>query len=573
MAAARWHALAHAARRLGAAALTHRSFLAVLALGAALRAVAMLGYRPAIWFPDSYTYVVTAMRPRPDLVRPAGYSMFLRLLEPFHSFGVVVLVQHLIGLATAVLVYHAVVRAGGRRWAGTLAAAPVLLDAYQIELEHLLVSDALFGLLVAGAVVAALREPTWRTVCAAGLLLAAATLTRTVGLPLIALVTAWLVVRLASGRPPKAGVPREAEIRTREAGVRPPKAPVHAREAEVRPPKAPVRAGDAEAPGAGVRAWVAGVRTWVAGLRWRRLGLAGLLAAVALAPVGAYAAWFSATHHRFGIVGSNGVFLYSRTMAFADCDVMRPPPDLAVLCDPTPPARRPPSQEYIWAAGSPLVALPGITFTEATDRLAGRFAYLAIRSQPADFAASVLSEFARTFTWGRPVYPDREIYGYYEFPVTPPPPPGRYPATVGAGFAERYEQGAIGTWVSEPFAGWMRGYQHVVRLPGTALLAVLLVPPAVAIARTARRGRPAGTHRTAWTAWTLPWATSVALLLIPAVTAQFDYRYVLPAVPLACLAAALAGRGRPWSGAVPTGSCELPVKPRITIFHRISSPR
>src|SRR5690606_23778924 len=77
----------------------HRWFLAVFAVGAALRVAAMLGYRPALWFPDSYTYVVTALRPSPDLVRPAGYSMFLRLLEPFHSFAVVAFVQHLLGLA------------------------------------------------------------------------------------------------------------------------------------------------------------------------------------------------------------------------------------------------------------------------------------------------------------------------------------------------------------------------------------------------------------------------------------------------------------------------------------------
>jgi hypothetical protein len=42
----------------------------------------------------------------------------------------------------------------------------------------------------------------------------------------------------------------------------------------------------------------------------------------------------------------------------------------------------------------------------------------------------------------------------------------------------------------------------------------------------------------------MPWIISVALIVEPAATAEFDYRYVLPAVPFACLAAAMAfGRG------------------------------
>ncbi|MFC4058011.1 hypothetical protein ACFOWE_06875 [Planomonospora corallina] len=487
----------------------HRWFAALLGVGAVLRAVTMLGYRPAIWFPDSYTYVVTALKPRPDLVRPAGYPMFLRLLEPLHSFGAVALAQHLLGLAAGALVYLTARRLRVPAPAAALASAPVLLDAYQIELEHLLVSDTLFTLLVVAAVCLALAERvTRRTACGIGLLIAAATLTRTVGLPLVALFAGWLLYR--------------ARGRTAAAGV---------------------------------------------------------MLAAAVLPILAYGAWFHATYQRVGIVGANGVFLYSRTMAFADCAKMDPPADLAVLCDPRPPARRPPSQEYIWSPDAPLVKLPGITFSRENDELAGRFASLALRSQPLDYLASFAKELSRSFTWDRPVYPDAEVYGYYEFPDRTPPPPGRYPATVGAQFAERYEEGPIGTRIAEPYAGWMRSYQDVARLPGAVLLVILLAPPALAALRRLRlrrlrahgarpgtgperdaaagpeqvpaagpergpdvTGRRAG--RGSGTAlWPLPWAVAVLLLVMPAAVAEFDHRYVLPAVPLACLALVLAGSG------------------------------
>ncbi|MEV2266915.1 hypothetical protein [Nonomuraea africana] len=435
----------------------HRWFLGVFGVGALLRVITMLGYRPALWFPDSYTYIVTVFHLRPDLVRPAGYSFFLKLLQPFQSFAAVTAVQHLLGLATGVLVYLAARRVP--KWAATLAAAPILLDAYQIELEHLLVSDALFTFLVVAAVVLAVRRDlTWRTALAIGLLLACASLTRTVGQPLIVVLCAWLLLR-------------------------------------------------------------------------RRIALAGVTAAAALLPVLAYGVWFHATYDRVGIVGANGVFLYARTMSFADCAAMDPPPDLAVLCDPRPPEARPPSQEYIWAKDAPLVKLPGITFSEANDDLAGRFAMLAIRSQPLDYLGSALSELVRTFTLGRPVYPDAEIYAYYEFPVNPPPPPGRYPAQVGAQFAHKYENGPIGTAIVEPYAGWLRAYQSVVRMPGAVLLVLLIVPPAVAIRRRSYQG-----------AWLLPWSTAWVLLIVPPAVAEFDYRYTLPAIPLACLAAALSTR-------------------------------
>jgi hypothetical protein len=132
----------------------------------------MLGFRPAIWSGgDSASYVTTAVTLFPGTSRVSGYGLFLFLLRPFHSFTVVTAIAHLAGLAIAVFLYALLRRHGLPGWGATLAALPVLLDAYQIQLEHEILANAVFGFLVMAAVTLLLwwrgQRPLWATAAAA----------------------------------------------------------------------------------------------------------------------------------------------------------------------------------------------------------------------------------------------------------------------------------------------------------------------------------------------------------------------------------------------------------------------
>ena len=124
-------------------------FIVALAAGAGLRLIAMLGYPGALWFAgDSYVYLGAALRPQPNLSKTTGYSVFLHALEPFHSLTLVAGLQHLMGLAVAVMIYLLLRRNGvSQRWA-TAATLPVLLDGFVIEDEHMVMAEALFTFLV-----------------------------------------------------------------------------------------------------------------------------------------------------------------------------------------------------------------------------------------------------------------------------------------------------------------------------------------------------------------------------------------------------------------------------------------
>ncbi len=181
----------------------------VLLVAVAARIVAMLGYPPIRWIPDSWSYLATAMHLAPSRVRSAGYPAMLSLLKPFHSLVLVAGIQHAMGVAMGIMVY-ALLRHRFRLpgWGATLAALPVLLSAFGIQVEHYLISDTLFTFLITCAITLVLWRPVptvW--MCAlAGLLLAAATLVRSEALPLAIPFLAYLVTRFRGWRTLAAGL-------------------------------------------------------------------------------------------------------------------------------------------------------------------------------------------------------------------------------------------------------------------------------------------------------------------------------------------------------------------------------
>jgi len=467
----------------GLAGLVRRHWIYSIALGLAVlpRLVSMLGFQPAVLFRlDTYDYLWGAVHVSPNVVNPSGYSLFLLLLRPAHSIVLVVALQHVLGLGIATMVYALVRGYGLPDWGATLAAAPVLFDPAQILVEQLVMADLLAMALMVGAFTVLLlrRPPTTWRVVAAGLMTGASVTIRPTTLPLVLLIPLFLLLRR---------------------------------------------------------------------LGWRKAG-AALLAGIA--PVAGYAAWFAAAHGPVNLTNSNGLFLWSRTMSFANCAVINPPPDLRALCPGAQPghlARADPAQRekpkrYLWNhrtwqwRDEPSGAFVPDTaaFTQANNARALRFAVAAIRAQPFSYFKTVAGESMEPFL----------TTDNLRFPVVQPR------ASLGLNQAEqRYAVAAIvgytgnaqgvaedlgysyGTRLRSPYAFLMNEYQHIVFMPGQVFGLIVLAGLAGLILPRRRTAAAA-----------LLWVSAVVLMVLPTAEHEYTYRYVLPAVPLACIAAAIALR-------------------------------
>jgi hypothetical protein len=473
--------------RLARPLATHWQFT-VVALGAILvRLIVMLGYPPIFWFNDSYNYIYDAVTHIPDEVRPNGYPFLLDLLMPLHSLDAVSALQAAMGLAMGIGTYAVLRHRGLPWWGATLPTLPVFFDSYELHLEHMVNADTFFTFLVTFAIIVLCwsDRPSVLVMGITGLMIGYGTLVRSVGQPLLAVVFVAMLIR------------------------------------------------------------------WVG---WRRL-LTFLVAGIV--PVAAYMFWFHDSYGKYALTESRGAFLYSRVSTFAECSKINPPSDLRVLCDWTPTSLRPVSGEYIWADNelgrdsrktTPLYNLTHSTntalrFTPSVDKLTEKFAEDAILAQPVAYARVVVDDTLRTFDWNREPDPQNyygngpafQFVGQKELNDLIPwwAGPDKSDAQAMTIYQGRQEFGGSGlgnTTATGPWAHLLQMYQRYIYLRGTMLAIIVLIGAAGVLARWRRWGGIA----------LLPWLVGALLIVLPPMTAGFSYRYVLAAVPTACLAAGLA---------------------------------
>jgi hypothetical protein len=184
-----------AARGPAARAAVRRHWLAavLLAAGLVLRVLALLAYRPALFYIDSTRYLYNA-----EGMDPVGYKGPLRAILLLANFDAVAAVQHLLGLAMAVVIYVLLLRRGVSRWLAALAIAPVLLDAYQLQIEQTIMPDVWFEALIVAGLVILLWRPgaSWRRVVAGGVVLGTSATVAQVG---EALLLPGVIYVLAAG--------------------------------------------------------------------------------------------------------------------------------------------------------------------------------------------------------------------------------------------------------------------------------------------------------------------------------------------------------------------------------------
>jgi hypothetical protein len=336
--------LTGAGRRVaGLAARIPVALAVVVALGVVMRLALWAAYDPVV-MNVADTAVYTAMAHGlmfDDPARTAGYSMFLAGLDPFtRDLDVILVIQHLIGIATGLLAYATIRRVGAPVWAGVGAAAAVLLTFDQVLVEHTLISEVLFTFVLVAALYAgvrALEEPRalfgpvttqhmW--LVGTGVLIALSAWVRGVSSPLIPAIALFFVLAIPG----------------------------------------PV---------------------------WSRIGRGALAGTAGMAVLLVYFALNSSATGTFGMTQATGWALYSRVAPFADCAQFTAPEGAEDICEQSPIDTRSGPDFYSWSERSPAQRVFG--YPPAGDDVLGEFGRRVIVAQPRDYVLTVGRDTIRYF--------------------------------------------------------------------------------------------------------------------------------------------------------------------------------
>jgi hypothetical protein len=337
---------------------THWLLAIFLVVGLVLRVLATVAYRPAIIYTDSVQYLNNMKDLKPDQLNPIGYDFVLKPLVDIGGLTGVVIAQHLAGLAVGIAIYALARRLTVYKWLAALAAAPILLDAYQVQIEQNIMAETTFDVLLVAILWTLLGwgKPGWKRALGAGLLLGAAFAVRTIGVTLVVAAVLYLVVVGSDWR--------------------------HHRGRLV-------------------------LRTSAA------------LAGFALI-FGSYVGYMHSETGRWAISGAENQVLYGRTAVVADCAKLPLNEGTKLFCPKEPLGQRLGVDKYAhnrygdpnWPGPLP----PGTT----KQQLAQEFSALVIKHQPFDVAWAAFKDFLKGFAPTRTTSPDDVPLDRWQFQLTYP---------------------------------------------------------------------------------------------------------------------------------------------------------
>ncbi len=397
------------ARAIRSLIVRHWLFIVLTAVGVALRVLAWFAYQPALLFGDSFRYLSNVGIYDPGGIQPIGYELFV-LTPTLAADGLelVTAVQHLAGVGSAIGLYALTLRLGVNRWLASLAAAPLLLDGYQIQIEQLIMSDTWQQVLLVALlwVLVGAGAPNPRRAAIAGLLLGVAVMLRLVAISLVVPAVCYLIIA-----------------------------------------------------GGAWRSW----RTWRG---WKTIGARtlGFVAAFAVIIAG-YGWYFHAQTGEWGLTRTTGQVLYGRTAVVADCDRLRLDSVTAPACPKEPLGQRRRLDDYahIQREATFRARFPPNTDLYAVQRT---FGWAVIEQQPLDVARAIGLDFLKGFRPTRTDAPGDTSVARWQFKPEHLSVDLKYITQ-----ASREYSGEEPTVVA-PLAGFLRGYQlSVGYTPGPLLAA------------------------------------------------------------------------------------------------------